>query len=185
MQATLTLNGELSEILAFFKSAPVESATLAANVEPAIVNNEPTFEEGSLDAKNLPWDSRIHATNKTRNEDNTWRKRRGVDPLLVAQVESELRGGTVFTVADTVPQDIVVENVASEPLPMTFKDFMGYISPKFNSQGHDKIDPGYVSGVCDYILVRTGTHLAHIGELNAHPHLIPIAIEKFQADGKW
>ena len=43
------------------------------------------------DKQGLPWDSRIHAESKAKIADGTWRKKRNVDPGLVAQVEGELR----------------------------------------------------------------------------------------------
>ena len=44
-----------------------------------------------LDAKGMPWDNRIHAESKGKIGDGTWRKKRNLDPALVAQVEAELR----------------------------------------------------------------------------------------------
>ena len=44
-----------------------------------------------LDKTGLPWDGRIHAESKAKIADGTWRKKRGVDPALVATVEAELR----------------------------------------------------------------------------------------------
>lgn len=44
-----------------------------------------------LDSKGLPWDGRIHAESKGKIADGTWRKKRQIDPALVAQVEAELR----------------------------------------------------------------------------------------------
>lgn len=47
-----------------------------------------------LDAKGLPWDARIHsgpADKKPKNTDGTWRRKRGTDDALIAQVEAELR----------------------------------------------------------------------------------------------
>lgn len=44
-----------------------------------------------LDAKGLPWDSRIHAESKGKIADGTWRKKRNLDPAMLAQVEAELR----------------------------------------------------------------------------------------------
>lgn len=44
-----------------------------------------------LDAKGMPWDNRIHAESKGKIADGTWRKKRNLDPALVAQVEAELR----------------------------------------------------------------------------------------------
>lgn len=44
-----------------------------------------------LDKTDLPWDGRIHAESKAKIADGAWRKKRGVDPVLVASVEAELR----------------------------------------------------------------------------------------------
>ena len=56
--------------------------SLAAGAAPAGVE---------LDEHGLPWDNRIHAESKGKIADGSWRKKRGVDPALVAQVEAELR----------------------------------------------------------------------------------------------
>jgi hypothetical protein len=45
----------------------------------------------AMDINGLPWDERIHASNKGTNADGSWRKRRGVDAATVAGVEMELR----------------------------------------------------------------------------------------------
>lgn len=44
-----------------------------------------------LDAKGMPWDNRIHAESKGKIADGTWRKKRNLDPTLLATVEAELR----------------------------------------------------------------------------------------------
>ena len=43
-----------------------------------------------LDTKGMPWDNRIHAESKGKIADGTWRKKRNLDPALVATVEAEL-----------------------------------------------------------------------------------------------
>lgn len=44
-----------------------------------------------LDKHGLPWDGRIHAESKGKIADGTWRKKRNLDPTLLATVEAELR----------------------------------------------------------------------------------------------
>ena len=44
-----------------------------------------------LDAKGMPWDNRIHAESKGKIADGTWRKKRNLEPTLLATVEAELR----------------------------------------------------------------------------------------------
>lgn len=45
----------------------------------------------TVDAAGLPWDARIHSSNKAFVADGTWRQRRGTAPDLLAKVEAELR----------------------------------------------------------------------------------------------
>ena len=47
---------------------------------------------GDVDSRGLPWDSRIHSSNKEKGKDGVWRRRRGVSEEVEAQVEAELRG---------------------------------------------------------------------------------------------
>lgn len=52
----------------------------------------PTIVNGvEVDSAGLPWDRRIHSSAKSKIKDGTWKKLRGVDDALVAQVEAELR----------------------------------------------------------------------------------------------
>lgn len=44
-----------------------------------------------VDVNGLPWDARIHAGNRAKIADGSWRRRRGVDAELVTTVEAELR----------------------------------------------------------------------------------------------
>ena len=62
-----------------------------------------------LDTKGLPWDGRIHADSKNKIADGTWRKKRNLDPALLAQVEAELRqvmGATGAPLASTVAPSV-------------------------------------------------------------------------------
>ena len=72
--------------------APVVAETPATVPPPPFVLPEPPAAPPSVDASGLPWDARIHSESKATVADGTWRKRRGVDPELVKQVEAELRG---------------------------------------------------------------------------------------------
>ena len=77
---------------AMTSTAPVPPAPTPANVAPTAA--PPTVSPAGgveLDSKGLPWDSRIHAESKGKIADGTWRKKRNLDPALVAQVEAELR----------------------------------------------------------------------------------------------
>lgn len=65
-----------------------------------------------LDKHGLPWDGRIHAESKGKLTDGSWRKKRQVDPALVAQVEAELR-----QVMGAAPAAPLAQGVAPVPTP--------------------------------------------------------------------
>ena len=67
-----------------------------------------------LDSKGLPWDGRIHAESKGKIADGTWRKKRQIDPALVAQVEAELR--QVMGAPAAAP---LAQGVAPVPTPVS------------------------------------------------------------------
>ena len=59
-----------------------------AAVDPREVPARATTE---VDKSGLPWDGRIHASTKARNADGSWRTKRGLDPAVLANVETELK----------------------------------------------------------------------------------------------
>ena len=71
-------------------TAPITTTPgVASSVAPASLT---AFNSGvDLDAKGMPWDNRIHAESKGKIADGTWRKKRNLDPTLLATVEAELR----------------------------------------------------------------------------------------------
>ena len=69
---------------------------------------EPPAADTGCDSEGIPWDARIHATTRTkRQNDMTWKLKRGVSEELVTQVKGELRGGAVAPdvadIADSEP----------------------------------------------------------------------------------
>lgn len=94
-------------------SAPIAPpAPPAADVPPAPVTS-PCVE---LDAQGLPWDGRIHSETKNRNADKTWRKKRGVDPALVIEVEARLRELVAIPAAPEQPPAAPVEPITWPPV---------------------------------------------------------------------
>lgn len=73
--------------------APVESSPVPPSAPtPPVV---PTVEAApassvELDKRGLPWDARIHSGAKSKLANGNWKLARGVDPVLVTQVEAEL-----------------------------------------------------------------------------------------------
>lgn len=73
--------------------APVESSPVPPSAPTPPV--APTVEAApassvELDKRGLPWDARIHSGAKSKLANGNWKLARGVDPVLVTQVEAEL-----------------------------------------------------------------------------------------------
>lgn len=54
------------------------------------------------DSRGRPWDARIHAANRAKKIDGSWKTKRGVDATLVAQIEGSVPGNTP-TAAPVLP----------------------------------------------------------------------------------
>ncbi len=98
-----------------FSMPPTLPAAAATFQSPAPVlpsAPEPAADPDAKDASGLKWDERIHAGNRATNGDGTWRKKRGVEPELVLQVEAELRGVPVPPSIPAVPAAPAVPSAA-------------------------------------------------------------------------
>ena len=75
---------------------PAAQATSIGPTAPAAPAN-PIPAAGStgggidLDSENLPWDERIHSSTRNKNEDGTWRIKRGTDKSYVTKIKNQLR----------------------------------------------------------------------------------------------
>lgn len=99
------------EIAAAATVAPPPPANTAPiTTTPGVVSSAAGVD---LDTKGLPWDGRIHADSKNKIADGTWRKKRNLDPALLAQVEAELR--QVMGAAPAAPFVSPVAVVAPPP----------------------------------------------------------------------
>lgn len=72
-------------------NVPVPPAPTPANTAAPVAPPTASPAHGvELDARGLPWDSRIHSRGKTKNAQGEWKKSRGIDPHLLARIEKEL-----------------------------------------------------------------------------------------------
>ena len=60
-----------------------------------------------LDTRGLPWDARIHASNRAKSIKGTWKAKRGVDPNLVTAVEEQNKPGNAVTVAPAAAATVI------------------------------------------------------------------------------
>lgn len=70
------------------ESSPAPSPALTPQVAPTVEADPASSVE--LDKRGLPWDARIHSGAKSKLANGNWKLARGVDPVLVTQVEAEL-----------------------------------------------------------------------------------------------
>ena len=70
----------------------------------------------AVDSAGLPWDERIHSSNKATTDKGAWRKRRGVQDATVTAVEAELRARQPAPQSATgiIPQPVM----QPQPMPM-------------------------------------------------------------------
>ena len=96
--------------------APTPAAVAAALSAPAAPSSP-----ADVDSRGMPWDARIHAKNRATVADGSWRKAKGVDAALIAQVEAELRGAAPAPhVAPPPPASFEdqLRRVTAGPLPL-------------------------------------------------------------------
>ncbi len=98
--------------------------TQTTSVAPALTATDAAPSEVEVDSDGLPWDHRIHALgaggahNKLKKTQQ-WKKKRGVDAALVAEVEAELRAAMSAGPANPVVTEPAgnAATVAVEPSP--------------------------------------------------------------------
>jgi len=102
-----------------------------------------TNDNGELvDVRGLVWDERIHTSNKSCNENGTWRKRRGVDQNLIMRLEREAleqiatRGASQ---SDPRPTEdwLANDHEPAEPTPTT--TFESIVDGIRNAAGEDEV----------------------------------------------
>ncbi len=70
---------------------PPPANTAPITTTPGVASSAAVAGSVELDKMGLPWDGRIHAESKGKIADGTWRKKRNLDPTVLANVEAELR----------------------------------------------------------------------------------------------
>jgi hypothetical protein len=112
-------------------SPPPPPAPPAAGTAPPAPQE--TTDGPELDAEGLPWDSRIHASTRTRNKDETWRLLRGVDQGLVDQVKAELKAAMSAPVPASppaAPAETPPAAPSDDQPPVSFAGFVQAITKK-------------------------------------------------------
>lgn len=150
-----------------------------------------------VDANGLPWDARIHTGTKSKNKDDTWRYKSGIDrDTLVPEVEAELRAlmavpaggdmppppGTAAGVQTTSQSEATPPAGATEQMnnpdpepnldnPENWPDFLKAVSAKIQQQ---QITMDGVTAIVN------GHGIASLQLLGSRPDLIPLVWAQVQ-----
>lgn len=165
---------EITEEVKETPAPKVETPQPPAPTNPLAVPAEDKGDD-THDSEGMPWDERIHNSRKTKNQDGTWRKKRGVDQSLVDEVEAELKGQPKAAPAPAVPEaptttvqvEMPTTPVVEAPAPVaapapptpqpashnghtfdTFKANIATIFVDLTNQG--KINQEYVQQLCQH-----------------------------------
>jgi hypothetical protein len=92
-------------------------ATSGSEAPPVVPAPPSPAADVDRDRRGLPWDPRIHSSAKSKTQDGSWKKLRGVDAALVLQVEAELFAAGAAPVKPVVPAIDVSEPEFVPPPP--------------------------------------------------------------------
>lgn len=145
----------------------------------------------NLDANDLPWDPRIHASSKALNRDSTWRYKRGVDKDVVEAVEAELKGLLSAPAQETTapPPPPPAQETIAPPPPVEDT------APPPPPQVQEMTIPAFLQLVTANIVAKKWTReeveqavknqgvpgVEKIPHLMAHKELIPKVLEELNA----
>jgi hypothetical protein len=138
----------------------------AANVQPANAPTAPVpptnpVNVAEYDSAGMPWDARIHAKNKGKKQDGTWRNGVGVDPEVKKAVELELKGQT------------------ASPQQNAYMEFIKAIGPKLRNEAAPNnpiTEDSYNAILMKYGATNPQTGAPMTMALQAKPELIPFVL---------
>lgn len=163
------------------KEASEDTLDPLAELEPTPT---PVASGVDLDSEGLPWDNRIHSGAKTfLAKGGGWKKKRGIDPVIVEKVEAELR--LVMAQPETRLTEPTVETAPPAPAPTAVSDGTESTPPPPATAGKittfpelmaaitaSGLDQAIVKGACEAVGVTAFPLLA------ARPDLIPAVAER-------
>ena len=148
-------------------TVPPPPAAVAPPPPPAPIG---AFNQVTRDAKNLPWDARIHASSKAKVADGTWRYKRGVTEEEIARVEAELRGIVGTTIAPPAGLAPPPPPPAAPAANGGFKEFMEWALPLVTTK---ILTVEQILGAAKEVGVKNGLIIPHLGALAISTEIIP------------
>lgn len=147
---------------------------------------------GVIDKNGLPWDERIHSSNRKQSAKGIWVKRKGVDQATVDTVTAELRARS----GNTFPHPIALApaNVPQFPAPVaqppqfappvqqqTIGDLFTKLQQLFAEK---KADNNYLISITNRLSQAFNVQLPSINDIANRPDMIAYAFQIIQQDGK-
>lgn len=134
------------------------------------------------DKSGLPWDERIHSSNKKLTAKGEWTRRRGVDDITFETVKAELLGCT----EQEEPEVTVPSFLPSTPTPApvatkSFADLMNTIGTVVAS---GKADNNYIRSITERIAQAYNTPVASVTDIMNNQQMIDYAFSLIEHDGK-
>lgn len=152
----------------------------------------------TVDKNGLPWDERIHSSNRAFTNTGEWRRKRGVSGILVEQVEAELRAGLqnqeaatnelppAPQVAATAPVELppAPQVAPIAPAPQIDKSFSGLMNTISGLMAQGAIDPAYMNSIPQRITTAFNTQVNTVVDIMGNQQMIDYAFDLLRVDGK-
>lgn len=134
--------------------------------------------EVELDRDGVPWDERIHSSNRKKTGNGVWQRRRNVDELTFTTIKNELLG--IDNKADNVTEIFTTEQPTAVQTH-TFNEIMQHLNSLFAS---GKIDHSYPQQIVEAINHNfNGAALGIITEIANDQSYINFVWDVLEQDG--
>lgn len=182
----------------------------AVNLATVIAENPPSIEidttevagaegdvAGKFDVDGLPWDERIHSSNKQKTDKGKWRKRRGITDELWDRVVAEIRTKKQNAEAAVSPIPTSLPELPPAPAPEpeqtelppapaptqadAFQNLMNTISSLMST---GTIDPAYVNTIAPRISQAFNVQVASLTDIMQNEQMIQYVFELLRVDGR-
>jgi len=134
----------------------------------------PTIQPASdveLDVKGFPWDERIHASTKSKVISGEWKKKRGVDAALVAEVEASLGQSPEYAENPGLTKAPTIAPTPTAPTGKTLPELMDLIIKR----------GGLPEATIAEICTRHGITPANLTGVAKNPAVIPAIYAEIEA----
>ncbi len=192
---------------------PLAAVLAGVTPVPPAQSEEDESVEGILDADGLPWDERIHSSNKKFKADGRWTKRKNVDEATYNAVLGELRSKFPQTAVNQVPAPPMPNYAAPLPAIGNFPPLnitppvlpplqpvapapvqpaqgaydMGHLFQRIQqifASGDATANSQYVTTVINRLSQQFQVAIGSINDIGSRPDIIAQAHNLLNADGK-